>query len=208
MRYCICDSSLVCSSAVSACTWEQQEKSDPKSFHFLSKPHAVFCIRWIKDVCAFMSVHLRCGLRFHPPIFYFLTFLHFVYFATVSSSCVLFCLFLVISSFSLPPFVLPGSAASASVHSVGSTGSETVTQSSLVIGHGHANQTGRNLRLIRILPPAIIVPRQPPTPLPSPLTPHPHPNKINYIPGSIPTIGFPVLKLHYKGTNPKTTQSS
>lgn len=44
------------------------------------------------------------------------------------------------------------------VRSLGSAGSETVTQSSLVIGHGHANQTGRNLQLIRILPPAIIVP--------------------------------------------------
>lgn len=57
------------------------------------------------------------------------------------------------------------SAAPASVHSLGSTGSETVTQSSLVIGHGHANQTGRNLQLIRILPPAIIVPpASPPAP--------------------------------------------
>lgn len=98
----------------------------------------------------------------------------------------------------------------ASVHSLGSTGSETVTRSSLVIGHGHANQTGRNLQLIRILPPAIIVPPHPPIHThhrPDPLTPHP--DKINYIRGSIPTIGFPVLKLHFRRRkNPKTTQPS
>lgn len=105
-------------------------------------------------------------------------------------------------SLSLAPFVLPGSAAPASVLSVGSTGSETVTQSSLVIGHGHANQTGRNLQLIRILPPAIIVPHQPPTSLHSPLT-TPHPGEINYIPGSIPTIGFPVLNCIIKGQIPR-----
>lgn len=86
----------------------------------------------------------------------------------------------------LSPFCV---STAASVHFLGSRGSKTVTQSSLVIGHGHANQTGRNLQLIRILPPAIIVPRH---------WPHRPPlHKINYILGSIPTIGFPVLELHY-----------
>lgn len=89
------------------------------------------------------------------------------------------------------------------VRSLGSKGSKTVTQSSLVIGHGHANQTGRNLQLIRILPPAIIVPRH---------WPHRPPlHKINYILGSIPTIGFPVLELLYRGErgrgDPKTKYS-
>lgn len=87
---------------------------------------------------------------------------------------------------------------------LGSTGSETVTQSSLVIGHGHANQTGRNLQLIRILPPAII----PLTTTTTPFLTLLRPCKINYIWGSIPTIGFPVLKPHYKRTNPKTTEPS
>lgn len=132
-------------------------------------------------------------------------FLGFDYFPKVSSTCVLFCHSLSISFLSLSSLLLclaPSCRSTAvPVHSLGSTGSETVTQSSLVIGHGHANQTGRNLQLIRILPPAIIVP--PSTPL---LTPRPH--KINYIRGSIPTIGFPVLKLHYREKNPKTTQSS
>lgn len=76
------------------------------------------------------------------------------------------------------------------VHSLGSKGSKTVALSSLVIGHGHANQTGRNLQLIRSLPPAIIVPRHWPQ--------RPPLHKINYILGSIPTIGFPVLELHYR----------
>lgn len=96
-----------------------------------------------------------------------------------------------------PTPIQAGCASPASARFLGSTGSETVTQSSLVIGHSHANQTGRNLQLIRILPPAIIPPSHPP-----------HRCKINYIWGSIPTIGFPVLELHYKGTNPKTTQTS
>ncbi len=138
---------------------------------------------------------------FTLPLFFpaFLPFLCSVYFPPVSSSCVLLyslsfsLLLLSLSSvlLRLPPSCRC-SAASASAHSLGSTGSETVTQSSLVIGHGHANQTGRNLQLIRILPPAIIVPLHPPSPF------NPRPHKINYIRGSIPTIGFPVLKLHYK----------
>lgn len=166
----------------------------------------MFYIRWIKDACVFMSVHLRSGQWFHPPPFFppslsspfsaLQSHLH------VSRSVCLSLWLLSLSSVLLR--LSPScqcSAVPASVHSLGSTGSETVTQSSLVIGHGHANQTGRNLQLIRILPPAIIVPRQ------TPLTPHP--DKINYIRGSIPTIGFPVLKLHYRrGKNPKTTQPS
>lgn len=85
------------------------------------------------------------------------------------------------------------STAPASVHSLGSTGSETVTQSSLVIGHGHANQTGRNLQLIRILPPAIIVPPppQPPPPPPTPAPLHPHaPTKLITFGGLFPLLVF------------------
>lgn len=86
------------------------------------------------------------------------------------------------------------------LHSLGSKGSKTVTQSSLVIGHGHANQTGRNLQLIRILPPAIIVPRH---------WPHSPPlHKINYILGSIPTIGFPVLEMHYREEGKKSQDNT
>lgn len=156
----------------------------------------MFYISWIKDVCAFMSVHLRSGRRFHlPPSF-------FCFFSPPSSTLFTFLqshllMSRFVSLYRFSPSLLSSSVGALhhrpSVHSLGSTGSETVTQSSLVIGHGHANQTGRNLQLIRILPPAIIVP--PPHHLP-PFTPRPH--KINYIRGSIPTIGFPVLKLHYR----------
>lgn len=149
----------------------------------------MFYIRWIKDVCAFMSVHLRCGLRFQPPppsfffpclsspssaLFTFLqSHLHVSYFVFLSLSLSLYRLSP--SLLRLPPSCRC-STAPASVHSLGSTGSETVTQSSLVIGHGHANQTGRNLQLIRILPPAIIVPppnhhHRPQPPLPFTPTP-------------------------------------
>lgn len=135
-----------------------------KSFHFLCKPHVMLYISWIKDICAFTSMQVRSGQWFHSPSFCFFPFLR----SAVSSSYILFCLSLRITSLSHPPLSPACSAAPASVHSLHSKGSETVTQSSLVIGHGHANQTGRNLQLIRILPPAIIVPRhRPPPPSPS-----------------------------------------
>lgn len=91
--------------------------------------------------------------------------------------CLLFCspirLHLVSSFFLyLPSLLSPLSEQALHRRSVslllGSAGSETVTQSSLVIGHGHANQTGRNLQLIRILPPAIIPPQPPFLPFPTP----------------------------------------
>lgn len=96
------------------------------------------------------------------------------------------------------PFLSPlspgrRSALPAPVHSLGSTGSETVTQSSLVIGHGHANQTGRNLQLIRILPPAIIVPSRPPLPSSSSFsssTQPPTPRKLITFGGLLPLLVF------------------
>lgn len=167
MRYCICDLSLLlCSFQPSPENSSTRKRSQMKNpFHFLCKPHAMFCISWIKDACAFMSVAWDVSLL----VFFFFLLLDIpplCWPSTVSSS---FCLPSLISSlsFSLSPFLrspCQPPAAPASIHSLGSTGSETVTQSSLVIGHGHANQTGRNLQLIRILPPAIIVLRQTPPP--------------------------------------------
>lgn len=159
--------------------------------------HVMFHISWIKHVCVCLCTLDLAGDFNSPSSLFTFQQSHPL---VLSFSLYLLSPYLVSPALSLssPPTVLPGSAVPTSVHSLGSTGSETVTQSSLVIGHGHANQTGRNLQLIRILPPAIIAPLL--------LTPCPH--EINYIWGSIPTIGFPVLKLHYKGTNPKTTRPS
>lgn len=129
--------------------FKHRENSGPKSFHFLCKPHVMFCIMWIKDLYAFMSVHLRYDQRFQDPPPPFLPFLFSAYAPAVSSPYILFCRSL--SVVFLPLLCYPSSfspfcqCSAAPVHSLGSTGSETVTQSSLVIGHGHANQTGRNL---------------------------------------------------------------
>lgn len=161
-------------------------------------------ISWIKDVCA-PKIWPEISPPPHSFSFSSPSSLLFIFLLSrLHVFCFVFSL-LSLLSLALSRSVLHGSASASSAHSLGSTGSETVTQSSLVIGHGHANQTGRNLQLIRILPPAII---PPPPPHPQPLSPPTAPNKINYIWGSIPTIGFPVLKLHYKGTNPKTKQPS
>lgn len=131
--------------------------------------HVMFHAHWIMTACTFTS-----GFLVPSP------------FSALQ-------LHLLESHFGLPPFSFCSASALPLlvwVRSLGSKGSKTVTQSSLVIGHGHANQTGRNLQLIRILPPAIIVPRH---------WPHRPPlHKINYILGSIPTIGFPVLELLYR----------
>lgn len=189
MSYCICCLRSLCRPE----QLNQQEKSGPNPFiSFVN--HIMFCISWIRYVCAFTSVY---PLR--PDFFFFFSPCHFAVLTFKQSHLYLSCssFFFNLSSILVPHYISlsPDSAVPDSVHSLGSTGSETVTQGSLVIGHGHANQTGRNLQLIRTLPPAIIV--HPPMPCP---------HKINYIWGSIPTIGFPVSKLHYERTNPKTTK--
>lgn len=135
--------------------------------------HVMFHAHWIMSACTFMSGKQIWFLVPSP-----FSALHF---------------HLLESHFGLSPFSFCSASALLLlvwVRPLGSKGSKTVTQSSLVIGHGHANQTGRNLQLIRILPPAIIVPHH---------WPHRPPlHKINYILGSIPTIGFPVLELLYR----------
>lgn len=156
----------VCCSAVAAFTWEQLQKSGPKSFHFLWKPHVMSYIRWIKDVCA-PKIWPEISPPPHSFSFTSPSSLLFIFLLSrLHVFCFVFSL-LSLLSLALPRSVLHSSASASSAHSLGSTGSETVTQSSLVIGHGHANQTGRNLQLIRILPPAII-----PPPPPHPQPPH------------------------------------
>lgn len=135
--------------------------------------HVMFHSDWIMTACTFTAGK---QIRFLVPSPFSALQLHLLE-SHFGLSLFFFC-----SASALPLLVW--------VRSLGSKGSKTVTQSSLVIGHGHANQTGRNLQLIRILPPAIIVPRH---------WPHRPPlHKINYILGSIPTIGFPVLELLYR----------
>lgn len=144
----------------------------PKSFHFLREPHVMFHISRIK---ARMCLRVSASQIWPATLQKLPSFISNPFppplppppFLPSPSICALFILlqprlvFVFFSSylsFSLSPPSRSAPQRRPPVRSLGSAGSETVTQSSLVIGHGHANQTGRNLQLIRILPPAIIVP--------------------------------------------------
>lgn len=150
-------------------------------------------IRWIKDVCA-PKIWPEISPPPHSFSFTSPSSLLFIFLLSrLHVFCFVFSL-LSLLSLALPRSVLHGSASASSAHSLGSTGSETVTQSSLVIGHGHANQTGRNLQLIRILPPAII---PPPPPHPQP------PTKLITFGGLFPLLVFLFWSCIIKGQIPR-----
>lgn len=121
MCYCICDwSSVRCAAVYLRTTKPARESQVRNPFISFVKSHVASYISWIKDLCAFTSLHLRSSWRFQPLLcFLFFSSLS-ILFAFLQPHQVASCfVFLPLSPVSPFPPVRAGSASPVCVPSFG-----------------------------------------------------------------------------------------